>query len=53
MKKLFIVLVVIATIGFVGCNQSNQKSTTNVDSTVVDSTTVDATDIVYIDSIKE
>lgn len=52
MRKLFIMLVVITTLGFVGCNQPNQESTTNADSTFVDSATVDTTDIVHIDTVK-
>lgn len=53
MRKLFMIIVVITTLGFIGCNQPNQEASTSADSTQVDSTAVDSTDIIYIDSIKE
>lgn len=52
MKKLFIVLVAIATIGLVGCNQPNQTSTESPDSTSVDSTQVDTSDVIGVIEVK-
>ena len=51
MRKLFIIVVVIATLGFVGCNQPNQESTTNADSTASDTMAVDMQDTIYYDTV--
>jgi len=42
--------VAIATIGLIGCIQSNQEPTENVDSTYVDTTQADSTDTIVSDT---
>jgi len=46
-------LVAIATIGLVGCNQPATDGSTNADSTTVDSAKVDTSGVINTNLIKE